>query len=166
MRHLGSVAASILLLLSGVGGQPLQSATTQESVYADFMRLDLDQRRERFVSLSPEHRSLVVRTHAERWLDGNRARLTADEVGLFEELIGFITPERYQRPRDAPDRGEQALLKKVTCRLNPDDVMSAFGVLRQPPVSQPERWTYLDRARCWVRVVAEELVGFVPLVRR
>lgn len=166
MRHLGPIATGIFLLLSGAGGPLPQPATAQASFYDDFMKLDLDQRRERFVSLNAEHRSLVVRTHAERWLVANRARLTADEVGLFEELIAFVTPERYQRTQSAPDREEQALREKLRCRVNPDDVMSAFGVLRQAPESRPERWTYLDRARCWVLVVAEEFAAFVPLVRR
>lgn len=42
-------------------------------------------------------------------LAGNRARLTASEVGVFQELIEFITPERYARqPQAKRDKAKQA----------------------------------------------------------
>ncbi len=168
MERFSLVAASVVLVLSAVAASAQQPVPSGDAVYARFMELSVEQRRSGFAELSPEHRALIVRTHAERWLAQNRERLSASEIGLFEELIAFVTPERYGAgSRTAPNKGEQAMLAKIICRANPNDVETAFGVLRVPPSStQPERWTYLDRARCWIRVAAEELADYVPLVRR
>ncbi len=168
MDRFGLTVASVVLVLWSTGVPPRQPVPTQEDVYARFMSLSLEQRHERFRVLSPEHKALIVRTHAEGWLSENRTRLTDSELKVFEEIIAFITPERYRpRANAAATREEQALTTKMICRVDPDDVMRAFSVLRPPPpASQPERWTYLHQATCWIRVIAEELVDYLPLVRR
>lgn len=44
-----------------------------------------------------------------QWLAGNRARLTDSEVGVLQERIEFVTPERYARqPQAERDKAEQA----------------------------------------------------------
>lgn len=146
-----------------------QGATPSVVTYDDFMKFSAEQRRDRFGALSAENKSVIVRTHAERWLVRNRARLTASEVGVFQEMINFITPERYaKRAETAMGKEEQALRAKMRCRVSREDVVEAFNVFgtrSQTGVAKP-RFTYLSQAKCWLEWIAEDLVDYVPTVRR
>lgn len=146
-----------------------QGAAPSVVTYDDFMKISADQRRGRFDALSAENKSLILRTHAERWLARNRARLTASEVGVFQEMINFITPERYaRRTETAMDREEQALRAKMRCRVSTEDVLEALNVSGTPSqtkVAKPT-WTYLAQARCWLEWLAEDFVEYIPTGRR
>jgi hypothetical protein len=146
-----------------------QGATPSAVTYDDFMKNSAEQRSRRFGALNAENKSLLVRTHAERWLAKNRARLTASEVGVFQELINFITPERYaERASTAMVKEEQAFRAKMRCRVSTEDVVEAFNVFgtrAQTGVAKLQ-WTYLSQAKCWLEWIAEDLVDYIPTVRR
>jgi hypothetical protein len=166
------VAAIVAFAVVGAQAHPghrVHGVTPSVVTYDDFMKIDVEQRRGRFAALSAENKSLIVRTHAERWLANNRARLTASEVGVFQEMINFVTPERYaKRAETAMDKEEQALRAKMRCRVSTEDVVEAFNVFgtrSQSGVAKP-KWTYLSQAKCWLEWIAEDLVDYIPTIRR
>lgn len=53
-----------------------------------------------FREISAENRAALVRTHAERWLAGNRARLSAEQIAVLEEVMQSISPRWYEPDRD------------------------------------------------------------------
>jgi hypothetical protein len=172
MLRIGLIAASVVLAVGGAADHTQQgprAAAGSMIAYDDFMKLSADQKRARFGEMNAENRSAIVRAHAERWLKNNRGRLTASEVSVFQELIGFITPERYRR-RANTDTGkeEEALPAKMRCRVSSDDVVQAFNVFGVASESGVEtrRWTYLSQAKCWVDWIAEDLVDYIPTLRR
>ena len=136
--------------------------------YDDFMKISVDQRRGRFASLTAANKSLIVRTHGERWLADNRGRLTIGEIAVFQDMVNFVTPERYAKRAEAGiDKEEQALRDRMRCRVSTVDVVQAFNVFgntSQPP-SKP-RWTYLNQATCWIEWVAEDFIDSIPTVGR
>jgi len=141
-----------------------QAAPTAVS-HEDFVRLSPDERRERFAGMRPEDRALLVRTHAQRWLTANRARLTSSELAVFEEMVAFIRPELYvPGPNPTLDEEERALRARMRCRVNPEDVRVAFKVVDPSPnaAALTPTWTFLDRAACWLEWAAE---GIAPYVR-
>jgi hypothetical protein len=130
------------------------------------MKVSADARRALFASLTTENKCLVVQTHAERWLATNRARLSKTEIAVFDEMIGFITPDRYARRAEASiDRAEQALRENMRCRVDTADVREAFNVFDSARSPTEPRWTDLDQAKCWVQWLVEDLVDYVPTVR-
>ena len=157
----------------GFAGEPpsafSRSQGTGSSVisYDDFMKISPDARRPRFASLNPENKALIVRTHAERWLAASRQRLSKSELAEFQEMITFVTPDRYAKRAEAGiDKTEQALREKIRCRVNTADVREAFNVFGAAKPSAEPSWTYLDQAKCWVQWIAEDLIEYVPVVRR
>jgi hypothetical protein len=171
MLRTGLVTALVMFALVGVHAgsrQRGQGAVSSVVPYDDFMKMSVDERHGRFGALSAENKALIVRTHAERWLVKNRTRLSASEVGVFQEMIDFIAPARYaKQPDTAMDRQEQALKAKMRCRVSPDDVVQAFNVFgasSQAGAARPT-WTYLSQARCWLDVMADDLVDYVPTIR-
>lgn len=168
MTHVVLTSAIVLMVLgSPLSAQLLrgQSQTVDSAFdYDAFMRLPSDQRRERLAAMRATDRALIVRTHATRWLAANRARLSPTEIAIFDELIAFIRPELYApRPNPAIDEEERALRTRMRCRVNPDDVRAAFMVIGASPevsVSAP-RWTFLDRASCWLEWATEEVAPYL-----
>lgn len=141
------------------------SAPIVSPSYDDFARLPADRKRERFFALTPEGRAMIYRTHAERWLASNRARLSGSEIAVFEEIVAFITPELYGRTLDRGlEERERALQARMRCRVSDEDVMAMMDVFEDTPVASPPRrtWTYLSQAKCWVEWAAESLVAYVP----
>ena len=166
------VTVIVVVTVVGVQAHPrpgAQRATPSVVTYDEFMKISVEQRHARFGALSAENKALIVRTHAERWLASNRARLTASEVGVFQEMISFVTPERYAKPAGAAmGKEEQALRAKMRCRVSPDEVVQAFNVFgtRLPTGAAKPTWTYLSQAKCWLEWIAEDLVDYIPTIRR
>jgi hypothetical protein len=69
--------------------------------YDRFMPKPLEERIRIFNDVSAENRAELMKTHIERWLAANRRRLTGEQVAVVEEIIPFITPEKYRADRDA-----------------------------------------------------------------
>ncbi len=172
LRAASARAAAVVVVIALVSEPTRAEPRTQASgssfiSYDDFMKLSPDARRPRFASLNPENKSLIVRTNAERWLARNRARLTKTEIAVFQEMIKAVTPDRYAKRHQAGiDKAEQALRDTMRCRVSPADVREAFNVFDTATSSVRPRWTYLDQAKCWVEWIAEDLVDYVPTVRR
>jgi hypothetical protein len=146
---------------------PIQAGRSSFIAYDGFMKMSPDERRTRFASLNAENKAAIVRTHAERWLAGNRRRLSKTEVAVFEEMIKFITPDRYAKRGEASvDKAEQALRDRMRCSVNVADVTAAFNIFDAAKPSAGPRWTYLDQAKCWVQWIAEDLIDYIPSVPR
>jgi hypothetical protein len=109
------------------------------------MKLPRRQRTERFSALSPEDKALIMRTHAEQWLEKNRGRLSTGQVGLVQTAIDFVTPALYRTPND-PElvKKSKALELGLQCRVRRSDVLEAFGPSRSPV---PASW--LDDMWAW-----------------
>lgn len=151
MRYRGAQIVLVVLALCPARSEKQQSAAQSTPVtvtYDDFLKLDAAQRVDLWGTMSPEDKSAIVRTHAERWLDRNRSRLTAGQTALVEEAIAFLTPELYRNPNDPEQvRREEALRAKLKCRLRRSDVMSAFKVVSPPAATSTWRddlWAWLE----------------------
>jgi hypothetical protein len=68
--------------------------------YDDFFIKPRNERLDVLNEISAENRALLIKTHVERWRAANRLRLTSEQIAILEEMISFITPEKYQADRD------------------------------------------------------------------
>jgi hypothetical protein len=153
------VAVTLLLCGSDVHAQEV--SIPRELTYEEFMALPAEHRRQSFShAMSAENKASIVNTHAGRWLKRNSARLSSTERAIFQEMIDFIMPELYRTPASPQiTKEEQALRSKMRCRVDPNDVVQAFGIFRAAgdrPVAP--RWTYLTRTRCWLEWAVERVM--------
>jgi len=101
--------------------------------YGAFMTLSSRQRLDRFGTMTPENKAAIMQTHAQRWLELNRARLTSGQTALVQEAISFLTPALYRNPQEPEQvKKEEELKSRLNCRLRRSDVMEAFGAVRPP----------------------------------
>jgi hypothetical protein len=139
----------VTLLLLGVC---TLSAQTRESVtaagasspsYDEFIALDFAQRRTVFATLDTASKTLLVQTHAQRWLAKNRTRLSAEQSAAVQAFADFI-PEvlRDAMSRESVKR-ELELTKAIRCRVGETAFAEAFAILHPPP----------ERRRAWRDVV-------------
>lgn len=144
---LGVVATSVVLFgLTGALQVPPGQASEAAVSYESFMQLDAQVREERFGAMSPENKSLIMRTHAETWLAKNRARLSTSQVALVQDAIEFLSPELYRNPTDPGfDEKGRELEKAFRCALPRSDVMELFGATR----SSVPRASWLDDIWAW-----------------
>ena len=173
MMRTGLIGAFSVLLMGSAGAADAPHVRLQASApwndYDDFMKLSVHQRHARFDTISAENKAMIVRTHSERWLHNNRARLTASEGKVFEEIIAFITPDLYRERRDdALDKREEALTARMRCRVSPADIREATNLFREASESPPPKLTrsYLSQAKCWFEWIIEGVVDYVPNTRR
>lgn len=68
--------------------------------YDEFMPCSLEERLKIFNEISAENRASLVRTQVERWLDTNHSRLSKAQMDMIDEIIKFITPDKYEFGRD------------------------------------------------------------------
>jgi hypothetical protein len=132
-----SLVVSVILvgvsLVVARDGQP-QSPAPTEMTYAAFMALNDQQKRDRFAQFNAETKSVLMRTHANQWLDKNRTRLSASQIALMQEMIAYLSPEAYRNPSDPHiARRGQELTDKFKCQLRNSDVLAAIGPHRSPP---------------------------------
>ncbi len=142
------VGAASVLAHSQRLGVPAASMT-----YDDFVKLEPMHRADRFRSMSPEEKAAIKRTHAQLWLGANRKTLSAAQIAAVEEAIAFITPEVYLNPED-PELGrrQDALRRKLSCVVGPENGTAAFVVVHQSPsqrVDQPAWEVVVDRWLAW-----------------
>ena len=62
------------------------------------MALDDKQRRSRFSDYDAETKSMLMRTHTQRWLEKNRQRLSTSQVQLIQDMIRICRPRRTAIP--------------------------------------------------------------------
>jgi hypothetical protein len=146
---LASVAVCGFLSMASAQ-QPARLAGS-EITYNDFVKLAPEARREQFQRFTPEHKALIKRSHAERWLTTNRARLSDAQIAVASDAIEFVTPQIYLRPND-PDilKQEQRIKQRLTCILGYDNTRQAFVI--DAASTQPEGSTsrsMFDRWLSW-----------------
>ena len=132
--RLSVCAVAFLLAQQGVNIQAQTAKGVGSTItYEEFMRLDVERLAEAFRRVTPETQAMLTRTHAQRWLDANRNRLSVGQVSLVQEVIVFITPELYGKPQDATARKKEEELKsKLLCSIGHDGVTDAFTFLGRP----------------------------------
>lgn len=159
-----TTAAFLALVLATAAGLQAQQSSPIAADYDKFMALPAQQRREQFDLMSAEARAFTVRTHAERWIAANEARLGSVELAAIREAVRFITPRIFATPMDPTVlKRENEVKAHMRCRVNTDDVMAAFDVFGASPIRQEKsRWSYLDQAKCWIGWFAESVVDYIP----
>ena len=96
--------------------------------YDQFMPKPLEERLRIFNEVSAENCALLIKTHVERWLAANRARLDLEQITVIEEAIRSISPEWYQAQRDEEKvmREAEALREKAEAVLSRADMIQVF----------------------------------------
>ena len=165
LRRLTTAAALALGVATAVGPQAQQSLANAAN-YDEFMRLPVQQRREQFSKMAADNKAFIVRTHAERWVAANKARLGSAELRALQEATAFVTPKIYATPMDPLTlKGENEVKANMRCRVNTTDAVAAFNVFDASPIRREKsRWTYLDQAKCWIGWFAEGVVDYMPTV--
>jgi hypothetical protein len=134
------VTASALVVVSGFSVSNRQAPAKPPKVqitYDAFMALDDKQRADRFDSYDPETKSVLMRTHTQRWLEKNQQRLSRSQIELVHELIAYLSPDAYRNAGSLENqRRSQELYDKLKCRIRHSDLVMAVGPHRkQPPGS-------------------------------
>jgi hypothetical protein len=135
------VSVAFCGFLSTASAQQPARPMGDEITYDDFVKLAPDARREKFQRLTAEHKALVKRTHAERWLTTNRARLSDAQIAVANDAIEFVTPQIYLRPND-PEMLEQEhrIKQRLTCILGYDNTRQAFVLDASPTQKEGSTW--------------------------
>ncbi len=137
MRIAGIVVWAVLLSGGTFDASSRQTPPAKTQItYDAFMALDDKQRRTRFDGYNAETKSLLMRTHTQRWLEKNRQRLSTSQVQLVQDMIAYLSPDAYRDPTDAgiAKRGQE-LTAKFKCQLRNSDVLAAVGPHRSPPAT-------------------------------
>ena len=140
--------AIIALLALGLAGPPAAlDLRGQKPVisYEAFVQLDESVRRERFNKYDPETKSYLMRTHAARWLERNRARLSRSQVALMQEVIDFLSPSAFAGTPEVHAKSK-ALIDKLECQLSHSDLVAAIRPDMTPPKTNwlNEIWEWLS----------------------
>ncbi len=154
-----------VIMVAVVVGTGMHAQTRQAIIeYDEFMQLSVQQRKEQFRGLSGDSKAFLVRTHAQRWVAANKARLSASELAAFQEAIAFVTPRIYEAPTDPEVLKRESEVKvSMRCRVNTADAVAAFNVfdsLSTP--AEKSRWSYLSQAKCWIGWFADSVVDYIP----
>lgn len=155
MVRSGWLGALILLAVCTLSAQTREfvtAASVSPPSYDEFIALDFAQRRTTFATLDATVKTLLVRTHAERWLAKNRTRLTAEQSAAVHAFADFI-PELF---RDAMGREsvkrELELTKAIRCRVGEAAFAEAFAILHPLP---ERRWAWRDIVNEWLKWIVE-----------
>jgi hypothetical protein len=166
MLHRLTKAAVLVLGIATAVGLHAQQSLANATDYDEFIRRPVQQRRDQFSKMPAENKAFIVRTHAERWVAANKARLGSAELRALQEATAFVTPKIYATPMDPLTlKGENEVKASMRCRLNTNDAVAAFNVFDASPIpAEKSRWTYLDQAKCWIGWFAEGVVDYMPTV--
>lgn len=139
-------AGSADLLAQDAGGlRP--GAAGPSTTYEAFMALPPADRLARFRELDPEAKALIFRTHAGRWLEANRPRLTPAKIAIVEDHIAYFTPAFWRTPDDPEiaHAGEE-LDARRRCGLSQWEIREAFDVLGK---SEGQSFSLLEEFWTW-----------------
>jgi len=155
MVRIGLAVASLLLQLSTPQGQvrePVGAVTPVPPTYDEFISLGIAQRRTTFATLDASAKTLLVRTHGERWLARNRARLTTEQSATIQAFVDFV-PELFRNgmSRESVKR-ELELTKAIRCRVGETAFAEAFAILHPPP---EHRRAWRDVVDGWLEWIVE-----------
>ena len=102
--------------MSGTGlaqEKPAPPAKPAAVDYDTFMKLDVQGRIRTFNEVTAESRAELVQTQIKRWTEKNKARLSAEQLKMIEEILAFVTADRY---RQQMTEAERALMKDLETR--------------------------------------------------
>jgi hypothetical protein len=136
-----------------VDGQP-SPAGQRTLAYEELMKLGDKERESSLLQMPPAERLRLKRTHAQRWLEKNRASLTPSQVAVAQEAIDFISPERY---RDLSDpelmKQEAEIAHRLACSLGEERAVAAFTFREIAPPSSNRPWS--DLLDSWAQWLVE-----------
>ena len=125
MRWVFGAACAVLLMVPvGIAaGQAPQKVT-----YDTFCGLSDEAKRAAFNAATPEEKTVVMKTHVERWRDANRSRLNAQQLALLDEMVAVVTSESYTPGpgREAAQNKLRALEPKLAELFSPEDIRAAM----------------------------------------
>jgi hypothetical protein len=151
-----ALAGALILGVSGplLARGPQRAAPPRPPTYEDFIALDIEQRRTLFAALDAAARTLLVRTHAERWLERNARQLASRQTAAVQKFIDFL-PELFEQTTDRQAiQTERELSRAVRCQVGDAAFHEAFAVLHPPPA----------RSRAWRDVVNDWLEWILTCV--
>jgi hypothetical protein len=124
------------------------STVLTPSAYEAFIALEPPERQERFRTFEPESKAFIFRTHAERYLQANRARLSAVTIAFLEDHIAYMTPAVYRTPVD-PEirrRGEELYHERMECTLGYREIEAVDPLGKRAPAMSllEDFWTWWD----------------------
>jgi hypothetical protein len=100
-------ALAVAFVLSSVA---LAAQTPATVDYDTFFKLNSQGRIRTFNQVTPENRAALVREHIERWVEGNRARLTTQQLEVLRAWVEFYrTPMTAQRRKEMDDSDTRTL---------------------------------------------------------
>jgi hypothetical protein len=140
-------AIAVLLALGLAGQMAALELRAQKPVisYEAFVELGERERRERFDKYDPDTKSYLMRTHATKWLERNRGRLSKNQIALVQELIDFLSPSAFAGTPDAHAKSK-ALIDRLQCQLSHSDIVAAVRPDMTPPNTSwlSEIWEWLQ----------------------
>jgi hypothetical protein len=97
--------------------------------YDQYMPQPIKQRINIFNEISAENRALLVKTHVERWLEINRQQLRKEQIEMVQEMLRFITPEKYETGIDMGEVDQEIkdLQRKAETVFSRDQLRQIFS---------------------------------------
>lgn len=142
-----SVVAVIGLLVVAPSTADQSSTVLTPSAYEAFIALEPPERQERFRTFEPESKAFIFRTHADRYLRANRARLSPAKIAFLEDHIAYMTPAVYRTPVDPETlrRGEEHL-ERLECTLGYREIeaVDPLGKSKGRVSLREDFWTWWD----------------------
>lgn len=127
-------------------GPCLAQNSGQRINYEEFLAVPDEDRPAYFSRLTAGNKACLKRTHATRWLERNRHRLSAGQVDAVQQAIAFVTPEIYIDPSRPEIASRESEIKSaLVCKLGRDLAQEAFSFSTQSTsggnqMSRIERW--------------------------
>jgi RecB family exonuclease len=128
-RALQRLTMCVLLMIGLVLIPARLTAQVPPSVdYDTFWKQDLQGRLGLFNAITPENKAAIVRTHAQRWLDANRARLTTEQITLMEENVSFTTADLYRQSRNKKSKELETRTAAIFTRDDMGHALTIYGL--------------------------------------
>ena len=98
--------------------------------YDTFMRLDDNERLQKFQELTPANRAAVVQEHVIRWRHVYADRLTPEQDQLLADIAQFIRPEFYDGSRHSDEfiAAFSAIERRISKAFTTDEARNAFTI--------------------------------------
>jgi len=125
-----SLVVTIMAVVAVANPAHAQVAPASAAVdYDTFMRQDVQGRIGVFNQVTPENRAELVRTQIIRWVEGNRARLTPEQLKVTDENLAFVTPDRYQQQMNQEQRAQAKEMEVRTAAVfSREEMMQALTI--------------------------------------
>lgn len=126
------------------------AVSTIQPSYDALMAMPSEQRQQALKAMDIPTHLAMSRTHIDRWLAANRARLSDNQVTIVEQVRDHLTPESYRSER----LGE--LERQMQCELWMSDVF-ALTLARAD-----RRSSRFEDVRYWLRsCVLDDVIEFI-----